>query len=799
METLLCSPAHIDHSTFLQTFWPLPAADTPILRQNPAPTDHTDFGLTTVAHEVWLVDKLKLCSTHMLSIEPPVRDESLWGSYQWGHLQPLDDVRPAWALPQVLFLFTDGFPSQEACTQIIVKFEHQFTLQHLTALYMVVVHNDSLRLVRYDRSGTIVTPCTDFISDPMVLPDLFWRLSVLTDEQLGMDPTATPILPGSPEHAFMDDLARKRVETDIDWHDGAAVPDIADSPDPASAQQWSNARSWFRDSIHPKPDDLLLARDFTDDHPRWKLHVPAGADAPPHEFLVGAPIAFSPSVQLNTLDQRNPRVFAAYDCTTRQLVCLKDTWRTHKEERYWGRREGLVLEMLNKAGVPFVPTLVCEAELPGQVTQTQRFRDSEDGYGTPHILEVLAHYRVVTKEICVSLEEIKTSRQLVQIIGDCITGHAEAAKSCSILHGDISYSNIMICPIVDSTTDPGNPTVKWRGMLIDWELCRPVPTPENIWRVCFIDGGRSWGYVSVEYIRIGRKALKTPDELESFFYVLLEAAAYHLPSNLEDEQKFVDAFFSTSLQPGVSTHCGWGVSKWKLYALDQCRILRAPARDGSELRFYRRPRQDVEEDGTEPVDHAFNALLLEYLSWCHGVLRVNWRRLRRYPYDPPAGPNPAIDELDVDKLAAKLNDHDAVRELFASALKVWPEYPVDLALPAVQSEPGRPEDGEASSKAAALDGQAGGENERAPEESGVEVGGVKAQRMTKTQTKERRKQTNKTAERTEKKAGEAGANLGKPLPSELKIRVSIPVRSSRRIRGEPAPDPDEPPSKRSRL
>ncbi|TBU41347.1 hypothetical protein BD309DRAFT_1042098, partial [Dichomitus squalens] len=310
---------------------------------------------------------------------------------------------------------------------------------------------------------------------------------------------------------------------------------------------------------------------------------------------------------------------------------------------------------------------------------------------------------------------------------------------------------------------------------------------------------RSWGYVSVEYIRIGRKALKTPDELESFFYVLLEAAAYHLPSNLEDEQKFVDAFFSTSLQPGVSTHCGWGVSKWKLYALDQCRILRAPARDGSELRFYRRPRQDVEEDGTEPVDHAFNALLLEYLSWCHGVLRVNWRRLRRYPYDPPAGPNPAIDELDVDKLAAKLNDHDAVRELFASALKAWPEYPVELALPDVQSEPGPSEEGESSSKAAALDGQAGGENERAPEESGVKVGGVKAQRMTKTQTKERRKQTNKTAERTEKKAGEAGANLGKPLPSELKIRVSIPVRSSRRIRGEPAPDPDEPPSKRSRL
>ena len=51
-----------------------------------------------------------------------------------------------------------------------------------------------------------------------------------------------------------------------------------------------------------------------------------------------------------------------------------------------------------------------------------------------------------------------------------------------MLHGDLSPYNILICPKVDATTDPKRPTVKWEGMLIDWEIVKWLPGAENYWR-----------------------------------------------------------------------------------------------------------------------------------------------------------------------------------------------------------------------------------------------------------------------------------------------------------------------------
>ncbi|TBU41349.1 hypothetical protein BD309DRAFT_868431 [Dichomitus squalens] len=741
---------------------------------------------------MWLVDKLRLCRTYSLSLEPLAQNGE-----QWGRLQPISDRRPAWARPQVFFLFTTSFPSPEAYSDIIEKFEHQFILQHLTSIYMVIMDRYCMRLMRYDRAGSILTPWKDYTRDPTVLPDLFWRLSVLTDEQLGLDPTAIPILPGSSEDVFMDDLARKRVDTDISWREGSTIPDIIDSPDPASAPQWSYARSWFGDSIYPAQDPMAIP-DFAHDHPRWKLLVPSGADVPPREFLVGVPIAFRCSEKRDVkVDERNTRVFVAYDCTARQLVCLKDTWRADKEDTYQAEREGTVLEKLNGAGVPFVPTLICDADLPGQETRTQRFWPIGDIHDCAKDPVQRAHYRLATKELCMHLCEVKRSRTLVSIIGDCVTAHASAAELVNILHADISYDNIMICPTVDSTTNPAKPTVKWRGMLIDWEFPRPVPTPENLLAVARITSRRSWKYASVEYMQAEQRALQTQDELESFFYVLLDGAVRHLPSNLESVREFVDAFFATT--PSQNYPHGWSVSPWKLDALDQCRILRAPARDGSQLQFYWHSRRGGDEDGAEPIDHAFNALLQEYLSWCHGVRRVHCdSKLWHREYLPPAEPNPAIKKLDVGELAAKLDDHGAVLALFQSALKAWPEYLVDVAPPAVVKPEPR-EDGEAFWRAMALQGGVGEGTAPAATESEVLARDARMQ-MLKISAEERRERAVETRKEdaAKEKMREAGAASVKPPPRKTKPRVNLPVRSSRRIRGEPATDPDEPPSKRRR-
>ena len=385
-----------------------------------------------------LVNKLKLCRTHTLSIEPGLP----YGVYErWGHLQPLRDPRPAWARPHVLFLFNASLTSWEVRDDALRRLEHQFVLQHLTVIYVVVMKHPDVWLVRYDRSGCIESSRQDFVQDPSVLPDLFWRLEVLTDEQLGMDPTAIPILPGSPEDVFMDDLARKRVDTDIPWHEGAVVPEIDDSADRASARQWGFARSWFGDSIYPAQDQMAPP-DFAHDQPRWKLLVPTGGDAPPREFLVGVPIAFRSSVKRNAkADQRNTRVYVAYDCTTGKLVCLKDTWRAVKEDAYRGEREGKTLEKLNRAGVPFVPTLVCEADLPGQETWAQTDLDDPDADDMSDFPPKRKHHRLVTEELCMHLNDIKTSRALVSVVGDCIVGeHRMPHNPCKSLPDIVSSS-----------------------------------------------------------------------------------------------------------------------------------------------------------------------------------------------------------------------------------------------------------------------------------------------------------------------------------------------------------------------
>ncbi len=338
-------------------------------------------------------------------------------------MEPIDDPRPAWARPQVLFVFVEDSKSPGPSElyqhkDVITRVHHQFAVQHLTAVFVVIVGHDFVQPVRCDRSGTVLSCPENYVRDPAVLPNLFWRLSVLTEEQLGLDPMATPVLPGTPNYNFMQNLAQKRDDIDIPWHEGAAAPPKTVAHEPAKLQYWGHARSWFRYLLNPT-DDL---DDFKYDRPLWKLIMPNDEDpAVPREFLVGSPLSYRSSTGMS-IDERNTRVFVAYDLEQLKFVCLKDTWREVVSDGFTLEREGEVLRRLNGAGVPYVPTLVCEADLPGQDTRTLEFWTEWDAFPDKEEPTRLRHYRMVTEEICLQLSEIHTSRQLVSVMHDCITG-----------------------------------------------------------------------------------------------------------------------------------------------------------------------------------------------------------------------------------------------------------------------------------------------------------------------------------------------------------------------------------------
>lgn len=111
--------------------------------------------------------------------------------------------------------------------------------------------------------------------------------------------------------------------------------------------------------------------------------------------------------------------------------------------------------MLNDAGVTNVPTLLCHADVDNQVTlascyqgdvagqdsesstmdtesskesnMKRRKRDDSQSEVKPEKkasagLRHYIHYRLATKEVCLPLEAFRTSKQLVQVVGDCIDG-----------------------------------------------------------------------------------------------------------------------------------------------------------------------------------------------------------------------------------------------------------------------------------------------------------------------------------------------------------------------------------------
>ncbi|KAI0364875.1 hypothetical protein BV20DRAFT_982917 [Pilatotrama ljubarskyi] len=98
--------------------------------------------------------------------------------------------------------------------QIITYAEQIFRLQHRTALYMLLVIGRNFRFVRWDRSGAIVTRPVDYVARPDVLRDFLWRLGKQSDEQLGVDPSATRLYPGEEDYKLMDEYAAK-VATDL--------------------------------------------------------------------------------------------------------------------------------------------------------------------------------------------------------------------------------------------------------------------------------------------------------------------------------------------------------------------------------------------------------------------------------------------------------------------------------------------------------------------------------------------------------------------------------------------------------
>ena len=399
--------------------------------------------------------------------------------------------------------------------QMITYSELLHCIQQRTALFMLVIIGRRARFTRWDRSGTVVTRAFNYVDHWRFFCDILWRIGQCSHTQLGFDPTATRIYKGDADYTTMREVADMKENT-IDHAErvlkGGQLPE----------GEFAYVRQMFHDSL-------------VTGWPCYRVKVPVevpseenlpAAETTYREFLIG-----KPAFRAKGMAGRGTRGYVALDCATKKFVWLKDAWRANYE---FVKREGDILAQLNQAQVPNVPTMLCHGDIGGQTTETpdwwarrnatsdssettpvssssgsshtfvnsssskgkKRQRDDDESSETKTEscpLRLHQHYRLVVKEVAMPLDRFEFPKQLVQVMFDCVLGesppiahriaaclHSGAAhwKAATLahsplLHRDISSGNILIYPVVRLSGD-GEVALKWRGILADWEMSKPL-------------------------------------------------------------------------------------------------------------------------------------------------------------------------------------------------------------------------------------------------------------------------------------------------------------------------------------
>ncbi|KAI0648508.1 hypothetical protein C8Q79DRAFT_905631, partial [Trametes meyenii] len=411
---------------------------------------------------------------------------------------------------------------KEARGQIITYAEQVFRMQQRTALFMLLVVGRNFRVIRWDRSGAIVTRALDYVEHSGVLCGLLWRMSLQSDEALGVDPSATRLRAEDADYAEMDEAA-KALDSDLATEERV----LTEAEVRAGVQVFKYVREWFRLSLHPA-------------WPRYRVEVPDGDKM--RLLLIGRPLFYA-----HGMAGRGTRGYVALDCSSKRFVWLKDAWRVHYD---LVDQEGTILALLNDKHVRNVPTLLCHGDIRNQTTDTPRY-DSEETLNSHEEspLRHHMHYRIVEQEVAMPLLEFQTGKQLVSVVLNAVVA--------AIMHRDVSGGNVLIYPKIIYLPKTNKMYVRWRGLLADWEMSKPVSDKEEFLRPRQPPRTGTWQFLSAAMLSASPGPIEIPDELESFLYVILYHGARYLKSNCDNVPLFLEKFFDaySSGSDGIYT-CG---------------------------------------------------------------------------------------------------------------------------------------------------------------------------------------------------------------------------------------------------
>ena len=290
------------------------------------------------------------------------------------------------------------------------------TRQFRTCIYSIFVAGTTARLLRWDRSGVIVTESFNYKSKPGILAGFVWLVSKATPEQRGFDPSAIATNSKAERLRFLNAI-RKHVEEQLP---GLSAKQIKEEV-----------------NKHYSPGAVM--------------HLTVGTGDEAYGVLVSRPMFTS-----HRTTGQSTIGYWGVDCESGdgEVVFIKDIWRKHTPEV---ETEGVLLKGLLDKEVRNIPELVCHGDViykgeaiflvsglldlilqnegTKQTTQTNMFVEEDwveslRQMDPRHRFTARIHYRLVTKRAGFRLSDLKGTKELLSATFDVFIGTPFICYTC---------------------------------------------------------------------------------------------------------------------------------------------------------------------------------------------------------------------------------------------------------------------------------------------------------------------------------------------------------------------------------
>ncbi|KAH9025840.1 hypothetical protein EDB85DRAFT_2149458 [Lactarius pseudohatsudake] len=310
-------------------------------------------------------------------------------------------------------LMNQGPKGVSTAGQITAYAALQLDCQFRTHVFSILVVEDYARLIRWDRSGAVVTAPIYYRRDPELL-DFFIHYDQAGRQERGHD---NSVRKATPEETL------KAVTAD--------------------------------DQFHITQDLFVVTI------PRHTYEPESGCG----NFIIKPPVC-----RLYTPPGRATRTSIAFDIERNSVVFFKDSWRVACDGM---EREGNIYKTLNNAEIPNIPHCAASGDVGVDTyhsTCTGRFANEPWALKSTHEFTRHRHHRLILDDVGKKLNTFRCSRDMVRAVHAALVAHRDAFEKCKILHRDISPNNILLTESADfdggllidwdlcKQVDPGDPS-----------------------------------------------------------------------------------------------------------------------------------------------------------------------------------------------------------------------------------------------------------------------------------------------------------------------------------------------------